>query len=558
MLFSNNNLIAGLFSQPPGFVMMRPEVVVMKSIRDKSPARRIDLYPQARGCPQCQQAMGEAYRKKRYIATLPGLLYVVSHFLTCQAVGCRGRGMVHRPEAEALLALAGYTFGIDVVARIGQLRFSQKKTIPEIHRILTQEHRWSISLKEVALLAEVFLALVATVAHQDTDLMAELRQLGSILLSIDGVQPEKGNEVLYLLREARLGRVLVAANLLCSSADEIGKLISEVLVLGLPVVGVISDHQESIGLAVERKLPGVPHQVCQLHYLKQLALPAVNEDRAFKTKLKKPIRNMRRIERRVEEKRAKDQITATEAELVQDYCLAVRTCLNQDGKYPLDPPGLQLYENLEQIATSIDRCLEQKPSSELHSLKKILSVVPSFKSTYQRLKTIFDWIRQIVHHLKGPGSAETAYADLLDVMASPPPSAPVAQPEAGFLQHALKITKSFGKKLFTYLEQSLLPTTNNDLEVFIGQVKKSRRHITGRKNTHHFILREGAFVATLFGLPQEINWPEKFAAVPMDEFRTNLAKLRRRQHRSKVWLIRRDLKSYLARLETHWIPPPSQ
>jgi hypothetical protein len=541
----------------------------MKKIRDKSHARRRDLYPATSACPQCQQRLAPAYQKKRYIITLSGMVCVVSHFLTCQRMGCGLRGTAHRPEAEALVALPGYTFGLDVIAYIGQRRFRQWQTIPEIHRQLVQEHSLSICVKEVALLAEVFLALVTTVASQDQELMTELRQGGSIVLSIDGVQPEKGNEVLYLLREVRLGRVLAAANVLSSSAEEIGKLIEEVLVLGLPIVGVISDHQESIELAIERHLPGVPHQICQLHYWQQLAQPAVTDDRTFRTALKKPIRDLRRIERRAEQKRTEGKITKGEAEVVQDYCLALRTCLNQDGRYPLDPPGVQLYEHLHQVAVSVDRCLHHHPSSELKSLKKILSILPTFERGYQHLKTIFETIRQTVHYLDAQGSGDQALAALLSFLASalgtdpPPPPEPASEPAARpqprppqtFREHALKVTRSFGQKLFAYLTQPLVPTTTNDLELFIGQMKKSRRHITGRKNTQSFILREGAFVAVLFGLPRHIPWLEKFAAVPLNDFRTALAKLRRREPRSKLWLIRRDLNAYLSRLEAHWFPP---
>jgi hypothetical protein len=41
------------------------------------------------------------------------------------------------------------------------------------------------------------------------------------------------------------------------------QLIDEVRRLGVPIVGVISDTQESLGLAVRHKLPIVPHQICQ-------------------------------------------------------------------------------------------------------------------------------------------------------------------------------------------------------------------------------------------------------------------------------------------------------
>ena len=69
-----------------------------------------------------------------------------------------------------------------------------------------------------------------------------------------------------------------------------------------------------------------------------------------------------------------------------------------------------------------------------------------------------------------------------------------------------KITIAFAPQLFEYLKQPLLPRTNNHLELLIGRRKQSRRHITGRKNTQAFILREGSFGAMLLGPPESTTW----------------------------------------------------
>jgi hypothetical protein len=161
---------------------------------------------------------------------------------------------------------------------------------------LVAQGQIGISLKEVALLCEVFLALVNTVVQEDVELVEQLRHNGGIILAIDGIQPEKGNEALYLLRDLISGRVLVARNLAASATAEIEKLIGEVLALGVPILGVISDKQESICLAIERQLPGVPHQLCHYHYLKDLAQPVCEADRNFNKQLKQQIRQLRSVE----------------------------------------------------------------------------------------------------------------------------------------------------------------------------------------------------------------------------------------------------------------------
>jgi transposase-like protein len=53
-------------------------------------------------------------------------------------------------------------------------------------------------------------------------------------------------------------------------------------------VGVISDGQHSIRLAVAQVLPGVPHQLCQFHFLREAALPVFEADRHLKKELNTP------------------------------------------------------------------------------------------------------------------------------------------------------------------------------------------------------------------------------------------------------------------------------
>jgi hypothetical protein len=132
---------------------------------------------------------------------------VVSHFLECCHTDCDQRAVVFRPSQEDTLALRGYTFGLDVVARIGELRYRDNLSITKIQDQLKIESHLVISIKEVALLCEVFLALVTTVARHDSALIEQLRLWGGIVLAIDGVQPEKSHETLYILRDVLSGRV---------------------------------------------------------------------------------------------------------------------------------------------------------------------------------------------------------------------------------------------------------------------------------------------------------------------------------------------------------------
>jgi len=178
-------------------------------------------------------------------------------------------------------------------------------------------------------LSEVFLALVETVIKNDPQAIEQLRAQGGIVLAADGIQPEKGNETLLLFRDVLSGRVLIARNLLSSGSAELAPLIAEVKELGVPILGVISDKQSSIRLAVEKELPGVPHQLCQYHYLRDLAQPVCETDRKLKKQLKQKVRGIRDVERQVAHKQD------DEARITRGYCIALREALRDDGKYPL-------------------------------------------------------------------------------------------------------------------------------------------------------------------------------------------------------------------------------
>ena len=149
-----------------------------------------------------------------------------------------------------------YSFGMDVISEIGQLRFHQNQTVGEIHARLPKTV--TISQREVEYLIETYM-LIAGVKQSESYLAAALSANG-IVLSIDGIQPEKGNEVLYILRDVLSGEVLRAENLLNSDQSAIESIIQPVIDLEYPILGVISDSQRAIRKAVKSLLPSVPCQ----------------------------------------------------------------------------------------------------------------------------------------------------------------------------------------------------------------------------------------------------------------------------------------------------------
>src|SRR5205823_8371342 len=130
----------------------------------------------------------------------------------------------------------GSGYGLDVVVRIGYLRFTEHRTREEIWRALHGQPRVELSERHVQNLLEVYLALLRASERDPRErLAATVEEHGGIILALDGLQPEQGNEQLWVVREVLSGAVLGAA--------------------GLPVLGVVSDAQESIRLAVAEVCP---------------------------------------------------------------------------------------------------------------------------------------------------------------------------------------------------------------------------------------------------------------------------------------------------------------
>src|SRR5258708_39941196 len=113
-------------------------------------------------------------------------------------------------------------------------------------------------------------------------LQARLKEQQQVILALDGLQPDVGHEVLWVLRDCGSGAVLVARSLLGATENDLAPLLEEAASicrqLELPIVGVITDGQRSIRNAVARALPGVPHQLCHFHYVREAAKPIAAAD----------------------------------------------------------------------------------------------------------------------------------------------------------------------------------------------------------------------------------------------------------------------------------------
>ncbi len=320
------------------------------------PDRTVDLPTHTRLCPACAGPLWSAATARRTVVTLEGLVRLHLQIRSCRNPDCPRHKACLRPEAEGRFALPRHEFGLDVIALVGRLRHAEHRSIPEIHAELVRRGV-PICVRSVGNLLDRYDELLA-LAMSDTERLRHVTAAaGRVVLAIDGLQPDVGHEVLWVFRDVLSGAVLLAKPLLSSTRDDLAKLIGEVKeAMAVPIVGVVSDGQDSIRKAVKKALDGVPHQLCQFHYLREAAKPVYEADRHAKVQLKKKVRGIRPIERRVE---GRDD---AEARDIRGYCAAVRSALTDDGRPPLEASGLKLVNRLEQVAASLDRVASKRGS----------------------------------------------------------------------------------------------------------------------------------------------------------------------------------------------------
>ena len=311
------------------------------------------LAPICRTCPACGGSLWVAYHRGRTVTTLESVSRLALTVVHCHNPACSRFERPYRPEEEGAGALPHHEFGLDVIALIGTLRYREHRSVPEIHQAL-RERQVTIAERTVTYLLERYEELLALCLADQTRLKDCLTQQGHVILAIDGLQPHKHQDVLWVLRDCLSGDVLLARSLDSGREADLSDMLREVTTwLPVPIHAVISDGQRTIRLAVQKVLPGIPHQLCQYHYLKEASKPILAADRHAKTEFKKYVRGVREVERKVAKRED------PEADVVRSYCLAVRSSLSDEGKPPLQLPGVLMHDRLTAIVASLER-VQQK------------------------------------------------------------------------------------------------------------------------------------------------------------------------------------------------------
>lgn len=352
-----------------------------------------------RDCSVCGRMMYVCDHRYRRVHTLEGPVELVCKLNHCPDPACAGHAKTKSPEFEVTIALPKWAIGWDVLCWIGHRRCSRHWSIPQILGDLWDNYRIALSEDSIARYIRHYQNMLAARQQDEAALRQQYEGVEEIILTIDGLQPEKGHETLYVVREVTQKRVWFAEPLISATADEVRRLIAKAKAwaeaLGKQVVLWLSDRQDAFVTGIAAEFPGTPHRYCANHFLRDVAKPVLEADSHAKVQMRQKVRGLRKIEQAVLKQQkaeaaastvasalgvvevcvavevepanliaasaaAPEKPTASASSVVLEYCTAVRGILNDDQGGPLQPPGLRMADALSEVRESIQRNVDEK------------------------------------------------------------------------------------------------------------------------------------------------------------------------------------------------------
>lgn len=179
------------------------------------------------------------------------------------ACSARHPGERYTPALHPWVAAVPHTFGLDVTALVGFLRFGWNGKEREIGVILRGDAA-PISPAPISRHSAEF--LVRWPMFSEERLLHRAPQLRPFVLQIDGTWVE-GGPVTFRVREARSGVTRCAHQIVAESLEEaVPVLVAFQARFGDPALIVRDDSATRMG-ACDRVFPGVPQQVDHFHFL---------------------------------------------------------------------------------------------------------------------------------------------------------------------------------------------------------------------------------------------------------------------------------------------------
>jgi hypothetical protein len=527
----------------------------MKHAKTYQDVTKIFYRPEIYKCLECQKSLKRSSTlSQRTVVTMHGVIKVIHGGYSCTNLACRAQKRTYRSAEADALALPGFTFGLDIVIFAGKLHLGEHQTVDEVHENISKRLAplgVSISRREITYLFDAFSTLLRATCdlRSDEEWKKEVEKNGGIIVSIDGIKPDQGNETIYIVRDMLTGRLLTAENVTDNSTEKIKQILAPIVELSVPVLGTISDAQLAEIQGLTQLWPDAPHQTCQFHALRDAGAKAMAEDRRVKKEIRKKIQS-RLKDLRKEIKGQKQQAGEAEKEqldILDEYALGCQAVLNQDGIAPFDYKGIDAYDTLDDIADSLEKIKKKGHFNsvgillQLNYLEQLLNEREGWREQIESIRRMRQWVLDAEHILDGSWAEPSdeikdeiqkkydeqrpehpqeeqkeeyiskleqskkqglvtnkdvseRFSIFIQNLDQKLDNGTLTQKEHKCLEHFLKTLDNVYPYLIQCYDQENFPRTNNKTEGCIHKIKARYRRISGRKNWNKYLLKHGRSV----------------------------------------------------------------
>lgn len=480
-------------------------------------------------CPQCNGPLSEVdyWNGLKTVQTMTAVMTIAYRPKVCRTptdLACECR----LPSATWQQIAPKYsTYGYDVIAQIGWERQKHNLPFEAIHARLSEQVQISEAYVRYVY-HHKYLPLLACHERQRLTELTRLAQTSGLLLGLDGLMPEGGEPQLWMVRELQTGWTLRCGWLSCEDETTFVEFLRPIADLQLPVKAVLSDKQRGLLPAVATVFPQARHAFCQLHYLKNVAVPVAEADEQMKITLRQQVRAEvgDLIRQKQAEKPAVGTVTGlipspapspmpvsaatlpstppSDAEqereaIVQDLLQRVRYLLTLKGRPPFRLAGIEMFARLQEVVRCLDRLLGHQPEPRLLQLRQGLgAALRTVRADYTELSPAVTWLAHLAEVLNpdnqplrsGDQVRAEWQAQLKQIEAEGENSARWKE----FSAKIRKVSDSYDSGLFHTYDIAGLPRTNNARESEFRDLRRRLLRTTGQVGAVRRLLhREGAW-----------------------------------------------------------------
>jgi hypothetical protein len=306
-------------------------------------------------CEECNGPLQITQWRGRAIWRFNGLNLLTLRDKRCADHDCAGRMKIRRPPEELCFAQKHDRLGLDVLFEIGERRLRDDLSFAAIHALLVARGI-DITERTVSNAFKRFLALMRCRAGDTAKVRKKLRRRGGMVVLIDGVQFDEHSPVLYIVTDTLSHTTLFAERHEVRSAEALAPMLERLKAMDVPILAFVTDKEKGLVPAIRKVFPDVPHQFCQLHFMKRCAQPLETPLKRLGETVGEAAKKLRKIRRKLRDaKPAASPAEAKECRTAERLLLAAHAASKVSGRAPFEPASLKRHERMLKVSATAER-----------------------------------------------------------------------------------------------------------------------------------------------------------------------------------------------------------